>query len=683
MNIKREVSVFFLIAFIFLAIETNTTFSQESAIAPNTTVSQEREVFIDLKATSAEGSEDGENVVIWVEITNEGNFTSDNFKVTAKGPEETWVPSEVIVEDGLYGGETRTIDLTLGIPEEYPEGKKAFEVEVDPEGESGDINYENNRFTVWVTFPEKKPDLVINGADAWVSEDENSLIFEVNYSNEGNAPANEFLITVGNPEEGWDNDQEKIAILDSGVNLTARIPVSIPEGQQGKTLAFRAEIDPENEIDELDEENNLAWTQEVFIPRESEPELTIWSVNALVSEDKDSVLISTEIANEGNADAGSFLLYAGNPGEGWGESQAEVSSLNSGESTTIENELEIPDEQREKEVAFRVIVDPENKIGEVDEENNIKWTADTFIPSAQAVQQVTETPGEAPQVIEISEETPQVTEISEETPQITEILGETPHVTEMPYESPQNIEISDESIQVTEVTGELPLTPDNDSSDGPPWKLIMTITFTVSIGGLLTVSRVSKIRRHTTWENKAVEETPEKCEPHTEFCLKLKPKPRKITRLSLNTYDSESGNKIKKDVKGEIIDDLNEALMSYYINGESEVEWKKIESISSKLLEEIKNWLGEKKAHFDVSVFIHLEGSEVKGQYIRYCCEQQDRPVKKEEWKKTFKDREDKEVGTLTKLDLSEPTMTEKQISELTKMLAGLLENVCKCPWSE
>lgn len=660
MNIKREVSVFFLIAFIFLAI------------APNTTFSQGRELFVDLKAISAEGSEDGENVVIRVDIANEGNFTSDNFQVIAKGPEETWVPSEVIVEDGLYEGETRTIDLILGIPEEYPEGKKAFEVEVDPGRESGDTNYENNRLTVWVTFPEKKPDLVINRADAWVSEDENSLIFEVYYSNEGNAPANEFFITVGNSEEGWDNTQEKIIILDSGVNLTARIPVNIPEEQQGKTLAFRAEIDPENEIDELDEENNLAWTQEVFIPRESEPELTIWSVNARVSEDKDSVLISTEIANEGNVDVGSFLLYVGNPEEGWAESQAEVSSLNSGESKTIENELEIPDEQREKEVAFRVIVDPENKIEEVDEENNIKWTADTFIPSAQAVQQVTETPGEAPQV----------TEISEETPQMTEIFGETPHVTETPYETPQKMGISDKSIQVTEVTGELPLTPDNDSSNGTPWKLIMTIAFTVSIGGLL-VSHVSKIRRHTTWEDKAVEQTPGKCEPHTEFCLKLKPKPRKITRLSLNTYDSESGNKIKKDVKGEIIDDLNEALMRYYINGESEVEWKKIEYISSKLLDEIKNWLGEKKAYFDVSVFTHLEGSEVTGQYIRYCCEQQDRPVKKEEWKKTFKDREDKEVGTLTKLDPSEPKISEKHIPELTEMLAGSIENVCKCPWSK
>lgn len=575
-------------------------------------------------------SENKKSAIIDVNITNEGNRGSDDFLVTAKDPEGAWMGSEKRVDGGLDGGETRAIELILRIPEEYSEGTKAFEVEVDPERKSGDVNYENNRFTVQVPFLEKKPDLVILSTDARVSEDESNITFEVEYSNKGDAPANEFLITIGNPEEGWADTQEEIVKLDSGVSATAKRSVDIPEEQRGKTLAFIAEIDPDNRIDELDEENNLAWTSEVFIPLKGKPELTILAANAWVSEDEDTVIISAEIANEGNTSADSFVLSAGNPDEEWADTQITVRGLKSGENITVEKELEIPNEQREKELAFRVIIDPENKIEEIDEENNIIWTKETFIPPVQAIDSGTGAPEEVP--------------------------------------------------SITEITEEVPSTPDGNQDGEDIWKIIVTITLTITIGGLVKVNHSIKVRRRTTWESKAVEETPEKCEPHTEFCLKIKPKPRKITHLSLNAYDSVSGNKIKEDIKGETVDDLNEALLNFYSNEKPEVQRKNIESISSKLLEEIKDWLSEEKAKFDVSIFVYLEGSEVTGQYVRYCCEQPDKPAEKEKWKKTFKDTSDKELGTLSKLNPFEPIMPEKLKPELTKMLTEFIENTCKCP---
>ncbi|HWQ49585.1 MAG TPA: CARDB domain-containing protein [Methanosarcina sp.] len=586
----------------------------------------------DLVINSADAwiSEDKKSVIIDVNITNEGDRGSDDFLVTAKDPEGAWMGSEKRVDGGLDGGETRAIELILRIPEEYSEGTKAFEVEVDPERKSGDVNHENNRFTVQVPFLEKKPDLVILSTDSQVSEDESNITFEVEYSNKGDAPANEFLITIGNPEEGWADTQEEIVKLDSGVSATAKRSVDIPEEQRGKTLAFIAEIDPDNRIDELDEENNLAWTSEVFIPLKSKPELTILAANAWVSEDEDTVIISAEIANEGNTSADSFVLSAGNPDEEWADTQITVRGLKSGENITVEKELEIPNEQREKEFAFRVIIDPENKIEEIDEENNIIWTKETFIPPVQAIDSGTGAPEEVP--------------------------------------------------SITEITEEVPSTPDGNQDGEDLWKIIVTITLTITIGGLVKVNHSIKVRRRTTWESKAVEETPEKCEPRTEFCLKIKPKPRQITHLSLNAYDSVSGNKIKEDIKGETVDDLNEALLNFYSNEKPEVQRKNIESISSKLLEEIKDWLSEEKANFDVSIFVYLEGSEVTGQYVRYCCEQPDKPAEKEKWKKTFKDTSDKELGTLSKLNPFEPIMSEKLKPELTKMLTEFIENTCKCP---
>ncbi|TFH05769.1 MAG: hypothetical protein E4H06_00875 [Methanosarcina sp.] len=294
MKMKQKTVIFFTVTFVFLIIAADT------AVAA---VAQEKEYFIDLKVVNAEGSEDGKSVTIGVEIANEGNLGSDDFLVTAKGPDRTWTTSEVRVEGGLDGGEIRTVDIILAIPEEYPEGTKAFEVMVDPEGKSGDVNYENNRSTVLVTFPEKKsdlkkPDLAIRSADAWISEDENNLIFEVEYSNEGEAVAEEFSIIVGNPEHGWPDTQIEVLRLAAGEEAIAEGRVDILGEQRGKTLSFRAEIDPADNVDELDEENNIMWTSKITIPSKL-PDIVIQDADAWVSEDENYLVMEFEIANEG------------------------------------------------------------------------------------------------------------------------------------------------------------------------------------------------------------------------------------------------------------------------------------------------------------------------------------------------------------------------------------------------
>jgi len=611
MKMKQKTVIFFTVTFVFLIIAADT------AVAA---VAQEKEYFIDLKVVNAEGSEDGKSVTIGVEIANEGNLGSDDFLVTAKGPDRTWTTSEIRVEGGLDGGEIRKVELILRIPEEYLEGTKAFEVMVDPEGKSGDVNYENNRSTVWVTFPEKKPDLKkpdieIRAADARVSEDENNLIFEVEYSNEGEAVAEEFSIIVGNPEQGWPDTQIEVLRLAAGEEAIAEGRVDILGEQRGKTLSFRAEIDPADNVDELDEENNIMWTSKITIPSKL-PDIVIQDADAWVSEDENYLVIEFEIVNEGEGYAEGFSVSAESTEGKWQEVKIEIPGLGPEESIKREIELEIPKRQRGQSLTLMVEADPENEVEELDEKNNLELTAEIIIPKIPEKFKAPQTPKEVP----------------------------------------------------------------SDGENGEfPWEAIVAIT--IAGGGIiLTVKQAIKIRTRMGWEKNSVEKIPDKCQPHEEFCLKVKPKPRKITHLSLSAQDPASGKEKKEEVKGEVAEDLNRALLGSYINENPEKIRSLAESAASGILEKIRTWLEEETVPYDVSIYAHLEGSETTGQYIRYYCEEPNKPVEKEQWERSCKDEPDKKIGTLKDLIPLESGMPEKRITELTNLINEFIDKICLFP---
>ncbi|TFH05768.1 MAG: hypothetical protein E4H06_00870, partial [Methanosarcina sp.] len=171
----------------------------------------------------------------------------------------------------------------------------------------------------------------------------------------------------------------------------------------------------------------------------------------------------------------------------WPEVEIRIPGLGPEESMTRKIELEIPKMQRGQSLTFMVEADQENEVEELDEENNLELIAEIIIPKISEKSKAPQTPKE--------------------------------------------------------------VTSDRENGEFS-WEAIVTIV-TINIAGVGMILRVRwtiKIRRRKMWEKKAVEKVPEKCQPHEEFCLEVKPKPRKITHLSLSAKDMASGKEIKEDV---------------------------------------------------------------------------------------------------------------------------------------
>ncbi len=115
--------------------------------------------------------------------------------------------------------------------------------------------------------PQEAPDLAILAADEWeIVEDGRVLVLFVEIRNEGGVEAPGTAIWVGEVERGWASALIPVPALAPLEITTVVIELGIPDEQGGTTHTFMVAVDPENEVPELDEENNVARTPGILIP---------------------------------------------------------------------------------------------------------------------------------------------------------------------------------------------------------------------------------------------------------------------------------------------------------------------------------------------------------------------------------------------------------------------------------
>jgi len=360
-------------------------------------------------------------------------------------------------------------------------------------------------------------------------------------------------------------------------------------------------------------------------PAPEGPDLAILSAdNWRLDDDGQVLMLSVRVANRGNAGANETQVYARDPESGWVSKYSSVPALLPGEDEWVGIELAIPEEQRGLTHIFRVEVDPEERVTELNEGNNIEWTPGIFIPPLE----VPPTPTEP-----------------------------TPSPTAMPV------------------------------CEGPdPVPLILIVVTIATVGGItLSIRHYTITQHHKKWQVEAKEEEPpEHCQYCTHHCrkieLELEPAMRKIAYLSLGAYDPVHGEQIKDgQVTGEIVDGLNKVVSARHRRANAEKLQELVTPQAQALLQQIMGLLGEELAPRDVSLTGHLEGGKVTCQFILYHCKRRgNMNIWEEEakWKATIKDERDEPVGILHSIDPAEPGISERLTPVLTRLLMQFIEQV-------
>lgn len=479
------------------------------------------------------------------------------------------------------------------------------------------------------------PDLAILSADNWrLEEDGQVLVLLVKIANQGDTRANQTRVYAWDPQHDWSGRESMVPAFNPEETETIEIRLDIPEEQRGTTHVFTLEVDPEDEVREIDEGNNVERTPGIFIPSlevsptpteapttplETEfdyPDLVILNAEfGEFSDDMGVLVLSVRVANRGNAGSPKTQVHARDPESGLLSKYSSVPVLLPGEDEWVGIELAIPEEQRGITHTFRVEVDPEEMVTELNEGNNVEWTRGIVIP-----------PLEVP-----------------------------PPPTEPPQE------------------------PD-------PVPLILIVVAIATLGGItLTIRHYTITQHHKKWQVEAKEEEPpEHCQYCTHHCRKIElvldQAMRKIAYLSLGAYDPVHGELIKDgQVTGEIVDGLNKVVSARHRRADAETLQELVTPQAQALLQQIMGLLREELAPHDVSIAGHLEGGKVTCQFILYHCKRRGNVNIWEEeakWEATIKDERDEPVGILHSIDPAELGISERLTPALTRLLMQFIEKV-------
>jgi hypothetical protein len=252
----------------------------------------------------------------------------------------------------LLAAETATIELPLQIPAEQRGKTHTFLIAVDPQEDITEHDEENNT----------------------------TEISEI-------AIPRELNVTGVTPSEGRRGDE--IALTIYGENFTPETRVSIPLGI--RILRTRLVDSHELEVRIVITEDALLGHRpiSVYAPEmpgdvledsftildRAMPDLVVGTTIERISDDDQFLLFYVEIRNDGTGESAQTDVRAEILARDWASERVSIPALEPGDKVTVEIRMEIPDEQRGMAHTFEVKVDPDERVPESDEENNMTTTS--------------------------------------------------------------------------------------------------------------------------------------------------------------------------------------------------------------------------------------------------------------------------------------------------------------------
>jgi len=296
---------------------------------------------------------DGDTVTAQAQVENAGPRDADAFSIEARVDGETIGDATV---DGLDAGEQTTVDVAAWTA---TEGPHRLAVEADTEDAIEEIREDDNAFatTFGIGTDLAVVDLSVTPTEPEPGEDVTALAIVQNNGTQTTSPANVSFRLAGNEVA-----RGNVSSLDANeeTSLEATFTASV-------SGTIEAAVDPDEQIDEFDEDNNLASLDLELAGDTDPPDLTVRSVSVdgEIGGD-DNVRFTAEIANVGEGPSGQALVdfridgsSIGSPVSVDGLAANEPANVTSDEWTTSDSEHEL-----------EVVVDPDEQVDESDETNN-------------------------------------------------------------------------------------------------------------------------------------------------------------------------------------------------------------------------------------------------------------------------------------------------------------------------
>jgi hypothetical protein len=184
------------------------------------------------------------------------------------------------------------------------------------------------------------------------------------------------------------------------------------------------------------------------------------------------------------------------------------------------------------------------------------------------------------------------------------------------------------------------------------------------------------------WQARArADEPPDTCEPCMRYCRKVElgvaPGHLRVAHFALSAAGADATWTKRSQLRGEAVDALNEAIVSYRHRPEPDRLRPLAQGVAGTLADAICEWLRSLPGRCDIEVGIHLSGGELASSFTLYHCIRRGRTnIWREEdsWESGVRAERDDPLASVAGLD---PSVAEppRWLSEsLTEAIIGVLE---------
>jgi subtilase family serine protease len=217
------------------------------------------------------------------------------------------------------------------------------------------------------------------GDAGFQSFDGPDLVVWAEVFNHGNSTSPPALALAENAELAWWGYPADVPSLGPGQWTTVFLRLPVLDSLRDRTVDVYVNLDPDNELPELDEANNGSWIRDIYIPPPALPDLVVALDRSWFDDNGETLVLVAAAINQGQAQAGEHLLAVWSEGSMAGGSG--VAPLAPGASRAVEIRIGVPINARGTRVAFTMEIDANGEVREANEENNVVRTAPVEIPT--------------------------------------------------------------------------------------------------------------------------------------------------------------------------------------------------------------------------------------------------------------------------------------------------------------
>jgi subtilase family serine protease len=285
--------------------------------------------------------------------------------------------------EGLKAGMRSSGTTTLAVPPEAGAGKLSILARVDSRNQVIERKETNNDY--WGSSIHLGPDLVLSELNEELASDAHEIVVTQVVKNQGNraTPANfKSAIYLSKDNRISPDDlllgKPIMASLVPGAASTSRSAFPIPSSLENGRYILLGQVDPDQEVSEVEEANNDRTGGEFFLG----PDLVVEAIQSTLSPEGDRITVEDTVRNQGNRPASGNLEVSYFLSRNWSIDGSDIllgsrtlNRLGPGEQSAASTTLPIP---RKKVPTGRYFVlarvDGGNSVIETDETNNVRPT---------------------------------------------------------------------------------------------------------------------------------------------------------------------------------------------------------------------------------------------------------------------------------------------------------------------